>query len=238
MKNIIRMIATLVATALVILLMVKGLSIGSIKVYSISEIIEENSKLDNEINDLNKLKNEDYKKSLDSLSSSTKSLETSKQSYLDEASISTDSEIKEATISQNYSMEYLWNKVGTYATEEGLKLKWDVQSAESGKYTLSFTITGTYISIINYVYDIENDSDLGFTILNFKISGSDELTATFSVNDVAIKSESISTSVMQQQQQQSSSTNNNEQGNNTQSNQNNTTTDSNQTSGSNTTDNK
>ena len=110
MKNIIRMIATLVATALVILLMVKGLSIGSIKVYSISEIIEENSKLDNEINDLNKLKNEDYKKSLDSLSSSTKSLETSKQSYLDEASISTDSEIKEATISQNYSMEYLWKK--------------------------------------------------------------------------------------------------------------------------------
>ena len=111
MKNIIRMIATLVATALVILLMVKGLSIGSIKVYSISEIIEENSKLDNEINDLNKLKNEDYKKSLDSLSSSTKSLETSKQSYLDEASISTDSEIKEATISQKYSMEYLCRKL-------------------------------------------------------------------------------------------------------------------------------
>ena len=149
MKNIIRMIATLVATALVILLMVKGLSIGSIKVYSISEIIEENSKLDNEINDLNKLKNEDYKKSLDSLSSSTKSLETSKQSYLDEASISTDSEIKEATISQNYSMEYLWNKVGSYATEEGVNLKWEVQSSGSGKYTLNFTVVGSYIAIIN-----------------------------------------------------------------------------------------
>ena len=140
MKNIIRMIATLVATALVILLMVKGLSIGSIKVYSISEIIEENSKLDNEINDLNKLKNEDYKKSLDSLSSSTKSLETSKQSYLDEASISTDSEIKEATISQNYSMEYLWKKVGSYATEEGVNLKWEVQSSGSGKYTYKFIV--------------------------------------------------------------------------------------------------
>lgn len=191
MKNIIRMIATLVATALVILLMVKGLSIGSIKVYSISEIIEENSKLDNEINDLNKLKNEDYKKSLDSLSSSTKSLETSKQSYLDEASISTDSEIKEATISQNYSMEYLWNKVGSYATEEGVNLKWEVQSSGSGKYTLNFTVVGSYIAIINYVYDVENDSDLGFTILNFKMSGSDSLTATFSVHDVSIKAESV-----------------------------------------------
>lgn len=191
MKNIIRMIATLVATALVILLMVKGLSIGSIKVYSISEIIEENSKLDNEINDLNKLKNEDYKKSLDSLSSSTKSLETSKQSYLDEASISTDSEIKEATISQNYSMEYLWNKVGSYATEEGVNLKWEVQSSGSGKYTLNFTVVGSYIAIINYVYDVENDSDLGFTILNFKMTGSDSLTATFSVHDVSIKAESV-----------------------------------------------
>lgn len=191
MKNIIRMIATLVATVLVILLMVKGLSIGSIKVYSISEIIEENSKLDNEINDLNKLKNEDYKKSLDNLSSSTKSLETSKQSYLDEASISTDSEIKEATISQNYSMEYLWNKVGSYATEEGVNLKWEVQSSGSGKYTLNFTVVGSYIAIINYVYDVENDSDLGFTILNFKMSGSDSLTATFSVHDVSIKAESV-----------------------------------------------
>ena len=237
MKNILRVILTVLVTILVILLMVKGLSIGSLKIYSISGIIEENKKLDEEIDALNKLKNEDYKKAMDNLNDSAKKLTTAKQSYLDEASISTDSEIKEATISQNYSMEYLWNKVGTYATEEGLKLKWDVQSAGSGKYTLSFTITGTYISIINYVYDIENDSDLGFTILNFKISGSDELTATFSVNDVAIKSESISASVMQQQQQ-SSSTNNNEQGNNTQSNQNNTTTDSNQTSGSNTTDNK
>lgn len=238
MKNILRVILTVLVTILVILLMVKGLSIGSLKIYSISGIIEENKKIDEEIDALNKLKNEDYKKAMDNLNDSAKKLTTAKQSYLDEASISTDSEIKEATISQNYSMEYLWNKVGTYATEEGLKLKWDVQSAGSGKYTLSFTITGTYISIINYVYDIENDSDLGFTILNFKISGSDELTATFSVNDVAIKSESISASAMQQQQQQSSSTNNNEQGNNTQSNQNNTTTDSNQTSGSNTTDNK
>ena len=206
MKNIIRMIATLVATALVILLMVKGLSIGSIKVYSISEIIEENSKLDNEINDLNKLKNEDYKKSLDSLSSSTKSLETSKQSYLDEASISTDSEIKEATISQNYSMEYLWNKVGSYATEEGVNLKWEVQSSGSGKYTLNFTVVGSYIAIINYVYDVENDSDLGFTILNFKMSGSDSLTATFSVHDVSIKSESVTVAASNMTSMQDTST--------------------------------
>ena len=206
MKNIIRMIATLVATALVILLMVKGLSIGSIKVYSISEIIEENSKLDNEINDLNKLKNEDYKKSLDSLSSSTKSLETSKQSYLDEASISTDSEIKEATISQNYSMEYLWNKVGSYATEEGVNLKWEVQSSGSGKYTLNFTVVGSYIAIINYVYDVENDSDLGFTILNVKRSGSDSLTATFSVHDVSIKSESVTAAASNMTSMQDTST--------------------------------
>ena len=206
MKNIIRMIATLVATALVILLMVKGLSIGSIKVYSISEIIEENSKLDNEINDLNKLKNEDYKKSLDSLSSSTKSLETSKQRYLDEASISTDSEIKEATISQNYSMEYLWNKVGSYATEEGVNLKWEVQSSGSGKYTLNFTVVGSYIAIINYVYDVENDSDLGFTILNFKMSGSDSLTATFSVHDVSIKTESVTVAASNMTSMQDTST--------------------------------
>ena len=239
MRNILRMVLTVLITILVVLLMVKGLSIGSLKIYSISGIIEENKKLDEEIEAVNKLKNEDYKKAVDNLNSSTKSLTTAKQSYLDEASISTDFEIKEATIFQNYTMEYLWNKVGSYATEEGLKLKWDVQAAGSGKYTLSFTIVGNYISIINYVYDIENDSDLAFTILNFKISGSTELTATFNVNDVAIKSESISASAMQQQQQQSQSTNTNS---NTSQNTENSNTTSDQTNtqsnDSNKTDNK
>ena len=103
-------------------------------------------------------------------------------------------------------MEYLWNKVGSYATEEGVNLKWEVQSSGSGKYTLNFTVVGSYIAIINYVYDVENDSDLGFTILNFKMSGSDSLTATFSVHDVSIKSESVTAAASNMTSMQDTST--------------------------------
>ena len=36
-------------------------------------------------------------------------------------------------------------------------------------YDLSFTVYGEYISILDFVSDIENDSELGFKIENFKM---------------------------------------------------------------------
>ncbi len=191
MKNIIRMIVTLVVTALVLFLMVKGISIGNIRIYSIYDIMQENEKLDEAIANTAKLKEEDYKNEESNLDSETKKLQIAKQSYLDEASISTDSEIKKATVLQSYSMEYLWNKIGSYATEEGVNVKCDVSGSDN-KYKLSFAVVGSYISIINYVYDLENDSNLAFTISKFKITGADSLSATFEVNDVSIKSETVS----------------------------------------------
>ncbi len=51
---------------------------------------------------------------------------TAKQKYLEVASLSTDEQIKAANQEPVYSMEFLWDKVGSYATREGLKLKWVV----------------------------------------------------------------------------------------------------------------
>ena len=53
---------------------------------------------------------------------------------------------------------------------------------------------------------MENDSDLGFTILNFKMSGSDSLTATFSVHDVSITSESVTAAASNMTSMQDTST--------------------------------
>lgn len=198
MKNILITVISLLLTALIIICMVKGLTIGDFNILSIASIKEGSLDLDNAIEELNNLKNVTYKKKVDDLQTTTKSLTTAKQKYLDLASVSTDQEIQEANLEQTYAMEYLWNKVGSYATREGVTLKWDVSSTGvNNKYTLNFTTTGSYVGVISYIYALENDSDLSFRIENFKmVSGdSSNVTATFTVNNIAIKAETVTSSV-------------------------------------------
>ena len=197
MKNILITVISLLLTALIIICMVKGLTIGDFNILSIASIKEGSSNLDNAIEELNNLKNVTYKKKVDDLQTTTKNLTTAKQKYLDLASVSTDQEIQEANLEQTYAMEYLWNKVGSYATREGVTLKWDVSSTGvNNKYTLNFTTTGSYVGVISYIYALENDSDLSFRIENFKkVSGdSSNVTATFTVNNIAIKAETVTSS--------------------------------------------
>ena len=206
MKDILITVISILLTVVIIICMVKGLTVGSFRILSISNIKQESLNLDNEVDELNNLKNVTYKKKIDDLQTATKDLTTAKQKYLDLASVSSDEEIQEANLEQTYAMEFLWNKVGSYATKEGVTLKWDVSSTGvNNKYTLNFTTTGSYIGVINYIYALENDSDLAFRIENFKMTASGEnVTATFTVNNVAIKAETISSA---------SSNNTNEQAN-------------------------
>ena len=206
MKDILITVISILLTVVIIICMVKGLTVGSFRILSISNIKQESLNLDNEVDELNNLKNVTYKKKIDDLQTATKYLTTAKQKYLDLASVSSDEEIQEANLEQTYAMEFLWNKVGSYATKEGVTLKWDVSSTGvNNKYTLNFTTTESYVGVISYIYALENDSDLAFRIENFKMTASGEnVTATFTVNNVAIKAETISSA---------SSNNTNEQAN-------------------------
>ena len=206
MKDILITVISILLTVVIIICMVKGLTVGSFRILSISNIKQESLNLDNEVDELNNLKNVTYKKKIDDLQTATKYLTTAKQKYLDLASVSSDEEIQEANLEQTYAMEFLWNKVGSYATKEGVTLKWDVSSTGvNNKYTLNFTTTGSYVGVISYIYALENDSDLAFRIENFKMTASGEnVTATFTVNKVSIKAEKISSA---------SSNNTNEQAN-------------------------
>ena len=194
MKDILITVISILLTVVIIICMVKGITVGSFRILSISNIKQESLNLDNEVEELNNLKNVTYKKKIDDLQTATKDLTTAKQKYLDLASVSTDKEIQDANLEQTYAMEFLWNKVGSYATKEGVTLKWDVSSTGvNNKYTLNFTTTGSYVGVISYIYALENDSDLAFRIENFKMTASGEnVTATFTVNNVAIKAETVS----------------------------------------------
>lgn len=246
MKNILISVISILLTVIIIICMFRGISIGQFKILSIPEIKLSSMKLDSEIEELNNLKNATYKKKLNDLQSSIKNLTSAKQSYLDLASISTDTEIQQANQEQTYAMEFLWNKVGTYATNQGLALTWNVVSTGvNNKYTLNFTITGSYIGIINYIYSLENDSELAFRIENFKIvsagaassnsnsnsnsstQDNTKVTATFTVSNIGIKEETVTSLTTS-----SSNTNNTNKNENKEKTQDNTTDNANQESNS------
>lgn len=246
MKNILISVISILLTVIIIVCMFRGISIGQFKILSIPEIKLSSIKLDSEIEELNNLKNVTYKKKLNDLQSSIKNLTSAKQSYLDLASISTDTEIQQANQEQTYAMEFLWNKVGTYATNQGLALTWNVVSTGvNNKYTLNFTITGSYIGIINYIYSLENDSELAFRIENFKIvsagaassnsnsnsnsstQDNTKVTATFTVSNIGIKEETVTSPTTS-----SSNINNTNKNENKEKTQDNTTDNANQESNS------
>ena len=213
MKNSLMTVICILIVLLIVLLMVKGLSIGNFKILSISQILQSGEQLDEDIANVNSLKNSVYRQKLSNLETATKTLSSSKQQYLDIANISTDAEIRAATQNQTYTMEYLWSKLGGYATQEGVNTKLEVKSTGEGdENTLNFTVTGSYVGIINYITAIEDDSDLSFRIENFKISSENSeevLTATFTVSNINIKQETVTTQVqVEEKTEEESNTNN------------------------------
>ena len=199
MKNILMSVFTLLLLILIVIIMVSGINIWGLEIPSITQIIDKNTNLTARVEELNTLNNVTYKKSLSTLNDATKQLTTSKSTYLDIASISSDEEIKEANQEKSYAREYLWSQIGNHATAEGVNLKLTVTpTGVSNKNRLDFTVVGSYIGIINFIYSIEDDEDLNFRIENFKLTtgdSEDKLNCTFTVNDIGIKEEETTTTV-------------------------------------------
>lgn len=125
------------------------------------------------------------------------------KTYEDLVAVSTDSEVAASLQKQKYTVDKLWAKIGTLATDEGLDAKFELRngsltpaSSETFKYyDIDFTVEGSYAGISLYISDLEDDSELNFKIENFKmepVADGSIVKATFTTNDIAI--EGISTS--------------------------------------------
>ena len=94
--------------------------------------------------------------------------------------------------------------MGNYATSEGVVIRIDVVNGSASEvYNLKFTATGSYISITDFISDIENDSTLGFKIEEFKIlpaSSGENLQATFVCKDISIKDVSAVSNIYTEQE--------------------------------------
>lgn len=191
MKKLLMLILIGLLLTLSIFIVLKGFEVGNIEVLSYLGIQNKSKELDETIQEASKLAEKDYKQALSTVQESSKKLEQTKKKYEDMTAVSSQGDIQIANQMERYEVETLWVKLGNYATSEGAVMRMDiVQGAGNDTYNLKFTVNGSYISITDFISDIENDSTLGFKIEEFKMipsSSGEDLQATFVCKDIAIK---------------------------------------------------
>ena len=213
MRKILLSLVTIFLLGFAIYIAIYGLNLGSIEIKSIPAIKEENAKLEQKITNASKLRNTDYTQSIASLENAYKKLMTEKDNYEQMLALGVDENGETLNKIAEYETEKLWVTLGNYAKQEGVDWKMDVTSNNSisKTYDLNFTVTGGYIQIIDFLYDMERDTTLVFKIENFKMvpgSTTDELVATFTCKDIKVNiSENLNTTTTNENTNTNTSTN-------------------------------
>ena len=188
MRNRITSIIILLSLILLAVATIRGINIGSLEILSISQTKEKNNELHKKIDKAGELTSIDYPNNIEALEKSFNAYTIEKEKYQELTEVS-DKAIEETIETKQYDISYLWRVLGKYAKNRKLTLGIDVQSSNKGNntYNFNFTVSGEYTNIIQFITDIENDSDLYFRIYNFKMSGSgNEITSTFTVRNINI----------------------------------------------------
>lgn len=201
MKKLLISILILLLVILAYFTMFKGMSLGSLQILGISQIVDLNDSLTNTIQKTNSLLKKEYPSKQEELSDSVTELLEKKEEYFKMAKVSTEGEINKANTEETYLIEYLWARVGGHATSNSVVLEFNVKASsdDQNMYDLAFIAKGQYTKIIKFISALENDDKLNFKIENFKmVKDNTNLVATFNVKNIRIKKESISSAVTQQ----------------------------------------
>lgn len=199
MRKLLLGMLSIILLAFSIYIAIYGVSIGGLEIKGIPAIKEENTKLETKIQKASQLRNSEYSQKVTSLESAYKKLMTEKENYEQILSLGVDENGQPLNKIQEYEMEKIWITVGNYAKKQGVDLKIDLTSNNSisKTYDLNFTVTGGYIQITDFLYDIERDSTLVFKLENFKMvpgSDTDNLVGTFTCKDIKINISEINSS--------------------------------------------
>lgn len=191
MRKILLGLVSIMLVALSVYTVIYGISIGNIQISGIPTIQEENEKLDKKIQVASSLRTKDYPQNVTLLESEYKKLMTEKESYEQLLELGVDENGQPINKIQEYEIEKIWVTMGIYAKKQGVDLKMDITSNNSisKTYDLKFTVTGGYIQITDFLYDIERDSTLVFKIENFKMvpgDSTENLSATFTCKDIKL----------------------------------------------------
>lgn len=153
---------------------------------SYAGIASKADELNNRIDELEAKNNTDYKLALNKKQAAVSNFENSKNEYANLAAEASIEDIKEANKKEEYYLDYLWMKIGTYANNSDIKV---LINPNYDAKLINFDVSGQYIAVINFIYDLENDPDLAFNIDNLVMQGGSSAAVTkasFQVRDVTI----------------------------------------------------
>ena len=211
------LISVLIGIVIIIIIvaLVNGIKIGDFQIKSIAMIKDDSDELESLIANVNQKEQVTYKSEIDNLEKKATELKKQKEDYADLILYNSDEENSNINLYENYEIEYLWTKLGNYATKNELIMKLEVMNSYTGaqkSYNLNFTLSGEYVSIIDCISEIEDDATLGFKIENFKlISQGEALQATFTVQNVNINNiESVQNPANTVEQDENTNTTNND----------------------------
>lgn len=175
---------TLITIVIILLLiltcftLIKGISFLNIK--GINDIKVASNKLNSDFEEANNLSNKTYPEETEGLEEAIRKLKISKQEYESKSLKSEDKNSLGTVEIKTYKIHYLWTILGNYRKDRGVQsLSLDLKSTQNKDvYDLDFTLLGSYTSITDFLYDIENDEELNFEIKNFTITSELEDTTT------------------------------------------------------------
>lgn len=170
MKKLLISIIGIIILIIIIVSAVNGVRILNFSIYSIKNIKAAGENLDKKIEEANTEENQNYAKAINDINESVKNLENIKKKYEEKInSLGLNSELGITQI-EKYKIEYLWNKIGSYARKEGIRIDLDIQETTIAEtYTINFSLNGPYVGITDFLYDIENDDELNYKVKNFKV---------------------------------------------------------------------
>ena len=202
MRKILIIVIIILFIVLAYNVVANGFQIGDMEILSVGKIEEKNSSLDGKIEEINTSINTTYPQKMKELKTASGKMEDAKLEYLQYTNMSTDEEILAAMQEKKYKIEFLWTELGTHARNEGVVLKFEIVSSSTGANNtndIRFTVNGSYIAITNFVYALENDSNLNFKIENFKLLPyQDEiLEGTFTVRNITVTGNTSSKTITQ-----------------------------------------
>ncbi len=235
MKKLLITILIALVLTLTIFTVVNGLEVGNFEILGLRGIQDKSASLEKVVTEATKLATSDFPNKVKQLNTSMEALKKKKIEYEDMIVVSSAEDIQIASQLAMYKIDFLWARIGTHATSEGVVIKMEITngSGAANTYNLNFTVNGGYINIAEFIRDIEDDSKLGFKIEEFSMkagSSTSDLQATFVCKDVPIEGISQTT-----QSAPTPEATNTTSGNTTSSNTSNTTNNTNTTNTANTT---
>ena len=159
---------------------------ANVETKSYSDIAKLSEELVNKRKELENKNDSEFKQAIARQESAINNFKSNKSLYEETALKASPSEIAQANQKEVYYLDYLWIKIGTYANDNDVKV---LINPEDGNNAISFDVSGNYIAVINFIYDIQNDSELGFNVDNLVMQGGskDALTnASFRVTNVTV----------------------------------------------------